>query len=131
MRQRMILTVARPTTADGETVQITANLKASLPAGHIADQIEAMSLAIQHRVAKQNEIVAETDAQVAHGKWLRITEKLERAEADGRRGMGVLTKAERAWWLAHRLDFDKDGPIVKPERVEQAARGESEVVEEG
>jgi len=126
MKQRVLITVARPTTADGETVQVSANIRATAGALEIADHIEKASLAIQGRVARQNEIVAETDAKVAHQKWLRIRAKLDEAAKERRTGLGVLTKAERAWWNAHAKDFDANGPLVKPERVAEAARGSDE-----
>jgi hypothetical protein len=126
LRQRILITVSRPTTTDGEQVQVTTNIRASAGAPEVAAQIEKASLSIQHRMAHQNQIVAETDAQVAHGKWLRIRSKLDQAEKEHRKGLGVLTKAERGFWMAHANDFDQDGPIIKPDRVAEAAHGDIE-----
>lgn len=113
MRQRIVITVARPTTSDGESVQISANIRAAAGAPEIAAHIEKASLAIQGRMVKQNELVTETDAKIQHQIWLRIREKLDVAEKEGRRGVGILNKEERKWWLQHQRDYDEHGPIIK------------------
>lgn len=113
MRQRIVITVHRPTTSDGESVQITANLRASADAQEVASHIEKASLAIQGRMVKQNELIAQGDLQAGHQIWLRIRAKLDEAEAEGRKGLGILSKPERKWWAEHRKDFNKEGPLVK------------------
>ena len=113
MRQRIVITVARPTTSDGESVQITANIRASAGALEIADHIEKSSLAIQGRMVKQNEIVTKQSAEISHKIWLRIREKLDAAEKEHRTGLGVLSKEERKFWMEHKDDYNHDGPIIK------------------
>ena len=113
MRQRIVITVHRPTTSDGESVQITANLRASADAQEVASHIEKASLAIQGRIVKQNEHITKGDLEAGHQIWLRIRAKLDDAEKEGRTGMGTLSKPERKWWASHRMDYDKDGPKIK------------------
>ena len=121
-RQRIVLSVSRPTTADGETVQLTANLRGKAGWKEISGTVEKMSLAVQARMAAQNQIISEANAEQGHQIWLRIKKKLDLAEKQGRHGVGILNKGERAWWLEHKIDYDEDGPRVKQARVEQSLR---------
>ena len=113
LRQRILITVARPTTNDGESVQITANLRASADTQEVASHIEKASLAIQGRMMSQNELIAQGDLKAGHQIWLRIRAKLDAAEKEGRTGMGILSKPERKWWSEHRLDYGPEGPILR------------------
>lgn len=125
MRKRIVVTVARPTTTDGETVQLTGNLHATADSKAVSDLIETFSLGIQRRLAFQNELVAKTNADIAHEKWKKIRQKLDDAEAEGRRGTGVLGRDERVWWQRHHDDFDANGPTAKvtETRIAEAAVG--------
>lgn len=115
MRQRMIVTVARPTTVDGESCQVTGNLRASAPGMEVAAFIEKASQAIQCRVANRNEEVLATNAKVAHKVWLKVKDKLDQGFK--------LSKEENKWWQAHGRDFDANGPLldVKADKIQRAA----------
>lgn len=110
-KQRILITVSRPTSNDGETVQITSNVRSAATSEEIGSYIEKASLAIQGRMIKQNEIVLDTHLKEQHNIWKRIREKLDVAEKDGRRGMGILSLEERKWWQKRHNDFDLNGPI--------------------
>jgi hypothetical protein len=110
-KQRILITVARPTSNDGETVQITSNVRSAASSVEIASYIEKSSLAIQGRMTKQNEILLDTHAKEQHNIWLRIREKLDLAEKENRKGLGVLSKEERNWWIRKKNDFTREGPV--------------------
>jgi hypothetical protein len=121
-KQRILITVARPTSTDGETVQITSNVRSAATSAEIASFIEKSSLAIQGRMVKQNEIVLDTHVKEQHNIWLRIREKLDAAEVEGRKGLGILSKEERNWWIKRQRDFTREGP-VELVRAPEAAEG--------
>ena len=100
-RQRIIVTVARPTTTDGEQVQLTANLATSLGAKGVTDQIEKMSLAIQGRMMNQNEMVLQTQVKNAHATWIRVKQKIDAG--------GKLSHAEANFWSKVGEMFDAKG----------------------
>lgn len=124
MRQRIIITVARPTTTDGESCQITSNIRASADSPEIAAVLEKASLSIQHRVVHQNEIMLKAQTAAAHGKWLKIKRKID--------DNFKLSAAERRWWHEFGENFDASGPKVdaKEAVVRDAAESPNEQVEE-
>ncbi len=115
------VTVSRPTTTDGETVQLTTLVPKWATARQIGEQVEGLSLAAQARMIRQNEIVIEGQSKYAHEKWKKIKAKLD---ANGFK----LSNEERRWWQAHQRDFNEDGVVigVTDQRVSDAAESPRE-----
>lgn len=115
------VTVSRPTTTDGESVQLTALVPRWATAQRIGHQVETLSLAAQARMVKQNEIILESQSRIAHEKWKKIKAKIE---ADGVK----LSTEERRWWHQHGKDFDEAGVklATSDEAVVEAAESPRE-----
>lgn len=121
--QGYTITVSRPTTTDGEQVQLTTTARVGASPKELASILDTCSLAIQRRMAHQNELMMRTNAETAHGIWLRIDKKIKALAAEGRMGIGILSKEERRWWISHATDYDEAGPIVADEKKVAEAAG--------
>jgi hypothetical protein len=102
-RSGVQVTLTRPTTADGEAVQLTTFLpKSAVASLRLGDVIEQLSKGVQARVVRQNELVAETGARIAWEKWKKIQAKLDQGFK--------LSRDENRWWQSHGTRFDAQGP---------------------
>lgn len=105
---RIVITVSRPTTQDGENVQLSATAGRRTSSRKLAAIVERLSLSIQYRQKAWNDYVARETLEIEHGKWQRIKAKLDQESK--------LSNEERRWWQAHAGDFDERG-IIHREKV--------------
>lgn len=115
------LSLARPTTSDGETVQLTTTMPVGATSMEIAGRLETLSIAVQARMIRQNEILLRGNLEVGHLRWKRLAKKLQ----DG----GKFDIPERRWWQTHHADFTEEGPTAK--LTDEKARAAAQDQESG
>jgi len=111
------ITLARPTTQEGETLQVSTTAPIGSSGEEIGEIVEVMAQGIDYRRNTWNEFVLRQDLESKHVIWKDIKAKMD---------MGAkLSNEERNWWNKFHLSFNEDGPVVA-RATKEKAHGEKE-----
>ena len=110
------ITLARPTTQEGETLQVSTTAPIGSTGKQIGQIVEVMAQGIDYRRDTWNDFVIKQELQSKHVIWKRIKEKLD---SDVK-----LSKEENNWFTKFQRDFDEHGPISRG--TKEKSHGEEE-----
>ena len=111
------ITLARPTTQEGETLQVSTTAPIGSTGKQIGQIVEVMAEAVDYRRDTWNDFVMRQEIESKHVIWKRIKSKLDSG--------AKLSKEENNWWTRFGTDFDEHGPVLS-RGTKEKAHGEKE-----